>query len=322
MRIAVFGGSGFIGTRLIGRLLSHNTNICIFDKNLSGTFPHITNIGDVRSFDDLNNQIDDKVEVFINLAAEHRDDVFPSSLYYDVNVLGAINICQVARIKSVSTIIFTSSVAVYGYAPTDTDESRIPNPFNEYGSTKLLAENIFKEWQLEDPDNRRLVIIRPTVIFGEGNRGNFYKFIRQIALRKFIMIGCGDNIKSIAYVENISAFIEHTIPGSPGIYTHNYVDKPNLSMNDLVKTVRECLGVQTKMSIKIPLWIGLLVGIFFDLLAKIFRKKFNISLIRIRKFTSNSSYISSTMPSDFLPPTSLFEGIRKTIQHEFVDDVS
>ena len=45
------------------------------------------------------------------------------------------------------------------------------NYFNDYGRTKYLAEQVYKAWQAEDPESRTLVIVRPTVIFGEGNRG-------------------------------------------------------------------------------------------------------------------------------------------------------
>jgi len=58
------------------------------------------------------------------------------------------------------------------------DESGEPNYFNDYGRTKYLAEQVYKEWQAEDPENRSLVIVRPTVIFGEGNRGNVYNLVK------------------------------------------------------------------------------------------------------------------------------------------------
>ena len=44
------------------------------------------------------------------------------------------------------------------------------NPFNEYGRTKALAEDVYREWRAKDPDSRSLIIVRPTVVFGEGNR--------------------------------------------------------------------------------------------------------------------------------------------------------
>ena len=48
--------------------------------------------------------------------------------------------------KGVVCIVFTSSVAVYGFAPPNTDESGAINPFNEYGRTKCDAEQVYREW--------------------------------------------------------------------------------------------------------------------------------------------------------------------------------
>ena len=77
-----------------------------------------------------------------------------------------------SRKRYQNKIIFTSSVAIYGFAPANTGEDGKPDYFNDYGRTKYLAEQVYKKWQAEDPENRTLVIVRPTVIFGEGNRGN------------------------------------------------------------------------------------------------------------------------------------------------------
>ena len=51
-----------------------------------------------------------------------------------------------------------------------------------------------------------LIIVRPTVIFGEGNRGNVYNLFKQIASNKFLMVGDGNNKKSLAYIGNVVAF--------------------------------------------------------------------------------------------------------------------
>ena len=59
-----------------------------------------------------------------------------------------------------------------------------------------MAENIYKDWFNEDPSKRTLIIIRPTVIFGEGNRGNVYNLLNQINSKKFAMFGNGKNKKS------------------------------------------------------------------------------------------------------------------------------
>ena len=128
-------------------------------------------------------------------------------------------------------LIFTSSVAVCGFAPADTDESGKSNYFNDYGRTKYLAEQVYKAWQAEDLEIRTLVIVRPTVIFGEGNRGNVYYLLQQIALGRFLMFGDGTNRKSMAYVENVIAFIEYSLSFKPGLHIYNYIDKSDFDMN-------------------------------------------------------------------------------------------
>jgi nucleoside-diphosphate-sugar epimerase len=198
-KILVIGGSGFVGTRLIKRLVDINScSVGIFDKVCSAIFPRLTTIGDVRSLSDLQLSLPN-YSVIINLAAEHRDDVKPANLYSEVNIQGAKNICAVACEANIKKIIFTSTVAVYGFAPIGTDESGAINPFNEYGRTKYEAEKVYRDWQLADPLSRVLVILRPTVIFGEQNRGNVFNLLRSIASGSFLMIGSGKNRKSISY---------------------------------------------------------------------------------------------------------------------------
>lgn len=51
----------------------------------------------------------------MNLAAEHRDDVRPISLYDEVNVGGAQNVCVAANELGIEHIILTSSVSIYGF---------------------------------------------------------------------------------------------------------------------------------------------------------------------------------------------------------------
>jgi nucleoside-diphosphate-sugar epimerase len=257
--------------------------------------------------------------ILINLAAEHRDDVTPLTLYDEVNVQGARNLCLVAREKDIKTIIFTSSVAIYGFAPLGTDESGEVAPFNDYGRTKYEAEQVYKSWQAEDPLIRTLAIIRPTVVFGEQNRGNVYNLLQQIASGKFVMIGDGLNRKSMAYVGNVVGFIQHTLTFKPGVHTYNYIDKPDFTMNELVSWVNKLLGKSTEIKFRLPYRLGLLIGQGCDLAAKVMRKKLAISAIRVKKFCSNSVYDSAIYATGFTPPFSMLEAVDRTIKHEFLE---
>ncbi len=319
--LSVIGGSGFIGTRLCERLVCSDINFQILDKASSSAFPSQTVLVDVRCLEELRSHVAEGAAL-INLAAEHRDDVLPVSLYDEVNVVGARNLCTVAREKNVRTIVFTSTVAVYGFAPIGTVESGEIGPFNDYGRSKYEAEQVFREWQAEAPEQHTLVIIRPTVVFGEQNRGNVFSLLRQIASGHFVMVGQGENRKSIAYVENVAAFIEHSLSFEPGVHIYNYVDNPDFTMNQLVGIVKRVLGQSEKIRIRLPYLVGYSIGKAFDVVAAMTGKRFAISSIRVKKFCANSVYGSAVEDTGFVPPVSLEKALEQTVRHEFIEDHS
>lgn len=317
--ITVLGGSGFIGSTLCRRLLNNKIPFSILDIKQSKYFPEAFKNADVRFEAQLNHFIENE-SVLINLAAEHRDDVYPTTLYDEVNVEGSRNICRMARNKSIKKIIFTSSVAVYGFAKLGTNELGEINPFNDYGRTKWEAEQVYKEWQAEDPENRTLVIIRPTVVFGERNRGNVFNLLKQIASGKFVMVGDGHNRKSMAYVENVASFIEYSLNFKPGVHIYNYIDKPDFTMNSLVGRVNKILRRSEKINLRLPYFIGLTIGKFFDFIAFVTRRKLAISSIRVKKFCANSVYESAISKTGFIPPVPLLDAIERTVRYEFIED--
>jgi len=317
--ITITGGSGFIGTRLCRRLVkSKIVGFSIIDKAPSKAFPDKVKNADLRSIEALRQSVS-YGGIIVHLAAEHRDDVHPLTLYDEVNVGGARNICTVASEKGVKTIIFTSTVAVYGFAPIGTDESGTIAPFNDYGRTKYEAEQVFNSWQAENQNERTLVIIRPTVVFGEQNRGNVYNLLRQISTGLFVMVGHGNNRKSMAYVENLVAFIEYAISFKPGVHIYNFIDKPDVTMNTLVATVNRILGKSEKKSFRLPYSIGYTIGKCFDLIALSTGKRFSISSIRVKKFCANSVYNTAIDKTGFVSPVPLNQAIEKTIRYEFME---
>ena len=314
--IALIGGSGFLGG-VLSRKINSDRNF-IYDIKPSLDFPNNYTYLDVTDINDLYKHLDGN-HVIINLAAEHKDNVKPKSRYHKVNVEGAKNICDVATKKNIKCIIFVSSVAVYGFSDEIIDESHDLAPISDYGSSKAMAEEIYKKWQLEDPLRRSLVIIRPTVIFGPNNRGNLYNLIAQINKNRFLMVGTGLNIKSLAFVENITDFIIFSMRFGPGCHLYNYVDEPQLTMNALVGSIYNYLGKKA-ISIRIPYFFGMIFGYFFDMFSIITGKNFSISSIRIKKFCSNSRFKSAVSESGFKVKYSLEVALEKFITSEF--DVS
>jgi nucleoside-diphosphate-sugar epimerase len=320
MKITLIGASGFVGTRLIGLLNEYPNDYTLrnIDKNQSHFFPQITEIGDVRDVELLKNKLAN-TDLVVLLAAEHRDDVTPTSLYYDVNVEGMKNVLAAMEANGIKRIMFTSSVAVYGLNKDNPNENHIPDPFNHYGKSKWQAEQILQQWYKDHPD-WNINILRPTVIFGERNRGNVYNLLRQIASGLFLMVGDGNNVKSMSYVGNIVAFIKFLIDNvTEGYNVYNYADKPDFTTNELVSHVSKVLNKHIP-SMHFPYWLGMIGGKCFDLLAWITRKKLAISSVRVKKFCATTEFdATKAHSSGFVAPYTLGEGLARMLTFEFVN---
>lgn len=324
MKITFIGGSGFVGTRLIDILKedkTRNYQLRNIDLLNSHFHPEITEIGDVRDQQCMDEKLND-ADCVVLLAAKHRDDVHPTSLYYETNVGGMEKTLKAMEENGVKRLVFYSSVAVYGLNKHNPDENHPADPFNHYGKSKWQAEEVLQEWYKTHSD-WNINIVRPTVIFGERNRGNVYNLLKQISTGRFLMVGKGDNKKSMAYVGNIVAFTKFFIDNkTEGYNVYNYIDKPDLSMNELVGQVSKVLNKHIP-KIHFPLWLGMMGGYCFDLMAKISGKKLTISSVRVKKFCATTQFdATKVQKSGFKAPFTLAEGLKRTLEFEFIHDAA
>lgn len=316
MRITLIGASGFVGTRLID-LIKDEHQLKNIDLETSHFFPELTIHGDVRNQDQMDALLSD-TDIVVLLAAKHRDDVTPTSLYYDTNVEGMRNVLRAMEKNGLKRLLFFSSVAIYGLNKDNPDESSPADPFNHYGKSKWQAEILLQEWHKEHQD-WNIDIIRPTVIFGERNRGNVYNLLHQLATGHFFKVGKGTNVKSMAYVGNVVAFVKFMIENmTQGYNVFNYVDKPDFDMNRLTGLVCSTLGKRIP-SVRLPYWLGMTGGYLFDIVAFICRKKLAVSSVRVRKYCATTQFDSTKAHnSGFIPPYSLQEGLTRTLEFEFI----
>ena len=312
MKIAMTGGSGFIGTRLIEELKADGYEVVIID------IAHDAPV-DILHQDKLNAACAG-CDAIYHLAAAHRDDIFPRSEYYEVNGIGTQNVTKAALANNIKKIIFTSTVAVYAMNSNHADETHIPAPFNDYGKSKLEAEKYLKEWADQSADHK-VSIVRPVVVFGENNRGNVYNLITQIVSGKFLMIGAGQNKKSMAYVGNIAAFLNSRLDEDANFEVYNYADNPDFKTQELTDVIYAGLG-QNKPKFVIPYIVGLVAGYCFDALAFITRKTFPISSVRIQKFCADTTInADKAYATGFKPIYSLTEGVERMVNHDFKDHI-
>ncbi|MBB4145962.1 NAD-dependent epimerase/dehydratase family protein [Rhizobium rhizoryzae] len=200
--ILVFGGSGFIGTHMTRKLASEGHSVISVDirpprEKLDNVRYVTADVRDLSSFDPGMS-----VERIYNFAAIHTTPGHPNHEYYETNIAGATQITALARKLGVTNIVFTSSISVYGPGEDTKSETTPVAPQSPYGWSKWLAEGIHRTW-LEEDAQRRLVIVRPAVIFGPGERGNFTRLAKLMRSGFFVYPGRRDTIKGCFYVDDL-----------------------------------------------------------------------------------------------------------------------
>ena len=133
------------------------------------------------------------------------------------------------------------------------------------------------------------------------------------------MVGKGENKKSMAYIGNIVAFLETCISTDQKYGVFNYIDTPDLTMNELVSKVRFKLKGKTGVGPRLPYWLGLILGYTADLAAKISGKNLPVSSIRVKKFAVSTELKSAKASLDnFQAPFLLSQGLERTLHCEFI----
>ncbi|SDX56705.1 NAD-dependent epimerase/dehydratase family protein [Roseicitreum antarcticum] len=237
--IVVFGGAGFVGTHLLERLRKDlDTPLISVDirapKHPVDGVTYMTH--DVRDLSQLD--IGAPVPLLFNLAAVHTTPGHEPWEYYDANVRGAIEISRFARRHQTRKICFTSSISVYGPCETPLDETSTPAPKSDYGRSKLMAEQVFKDWVHEDPAHA-LVTARPAVVFGRGEGGNFTRLARMLNRGFFIYPGRKDTIKSCIHVGDLVEWMLFAVQRSDKTVLFNGAFDERYTIETIVETFRD-----------------------------------------------------------------------------------
>ncbi len=129
------------------------------------------------------------------------------------------------------------------------------------------------------------------------------------------MVGQGRNSKSMGYIGNIVEFLIRALDFGSGIHLFNYADKPDMTVKELVETVRSELGIADKPLMNLPYSFGIVGGYTFDVLSRLTGKKFPISSIRIKKFCATTTVSTHALDAiHFKAPFSLQEGLKRMIR--------
>ena len=207
MRVLVTGGAGYIGSHTCVELLEAGHEVSVVDNLSNGHEAALERVrgitkrelqftnADIRDANALDNIFKtfkpDSVIHFAGLKAVGESTADPI-MYYDVNVGGSVSLLTAMSKAGCNNIVFSSSATVYGkpqYLPYD--EKHPTNPANPYGRTKLIIENIIKDWTVVDSKRRGTILryFNPVGAHESGQIGeepigipnNLMPYIAQVA---------------------------------------------------------------------------------------------------------------------------------------------
>jgi nucleoside-diphosphate-sugar epimerase len=289
----VFGGAGFIGCHLLKRLAKIRRYERLYSVDIAE--PRFTTEGvdyvnfDIRQPIPMSLCGNNGPSDIFNFAAVHITPGHEDWEYYWTNVHGATNVCKFASDVDANNVFFTSTMMVYGPTEAPKDEDGTLEPVNAYGRSKILAEGIHRLWQAERPDRRRLTIVRPGVIYGLGERGNFTRLSHALRQRRFFFPGRTDTIKACGYVDDLVSSMIEMAERNEGVFLYNFCHPQRYTSKQICEAFSQVAGYPEPRMV-VPLWLLGLAAFGFEVLSMLGLKT-DINRARVRKLYESTNMV-------------------------------
>ncbi|MDQ8727647.1 NAD-dependent epimerase/dehydratase family protein [Bradyrhizobium sp. LHD-71] len=292
--VIVFGGAGFIGTHLLRSLVESGRHQRIVSYDIGEPSIPVSGVeyirGDVCEPIEIGGVVED-AEIY-NLAAVHTTPGHEDWEYFWTNVHGATHVCDFAAAVGCRFLLFTSSISVYGATEAPVEENSKLTPDSSYGRSKLQAEEIHRVWVRSNAD-RRLVVVRPAVIFGPGEGGNFVRLANLLSRNRFVYPGRRDTIKSCGYVGELIRSMEFARKLGRQEFTYNLCYEPRITIEEICTTFSQVAGFN-QPRITIPFKLMSIGGMAFEMLGS-FGIRTSINRARLRKLVLSTNVLPKAL---------------------------
>jgi nucleoside-diphosphate-sugar epimerase len=226
MKITITGASGFVGTNLQNYLRNH----------------HQIDTLSIRYQSDQEFEI--QTDAIIHLAGKAHDlkKVTDPNDYYQANFELTKQLFDHFIFSQATIFIFMSTVKAVADKVNDVlTEEDTANPKTHYGIAKHHAEKYILNKKL--PEGKRVFILRPCMIHGEGNKGNLNLLYKIVSKGLPWPLGSFENQRSFLSIENLCFVVKELLENNKipsGIY--NLADDEYISMNELIRLIGKSLG--------------------------------------------------------------------------------
>ncbi len=265
-RILVTGGSGFIGSFLVERLVKEGHTVRIFDNNFRGRLDYLSSVtgkveffkGDITDLKAVTKAMKG-IDTVYHLAAINGTEYFYSipDRVVSVNTKGTINMVDSLAGSDAKKFVFFSSSEVYGkpeHYPTKEEHKLVVedsrNPRFTYSGSKIIGEiythAFCKKLGID------YSIVRPHNFYGPrmGYEHVIPQFIRRVLKKeKFTVQGDGSQTRSFCYITDaVDALYEMGKRKTSGEIFNVGNDKEEYSVLELITIIEKVMGVKINPS--------------------------------------------------------------------------
>jgi nucleoside-diphosphate-sugar epimerase len=245
--ILVTGATGFIGARLTAALRAAGAEVRTFGRR-----PEAVDVaGDLRDPSSLVRAVRDCRTVFHLASVVHQRNEAAAAEHLGVGREGTARLLDAARSAGVESVVFVSSLAVYGSTfPAPVSESDPCQPDTEYGRQKLAAEKLVLDWGAA---GRRAVCLRPPMTYGAGCKGNLPRLVRAIAGGWCPPIPNTPARRSLLHVDSlVEALLRVAVHPRAAGRVFNVADEEALSTGEIYDLLMRAVG-RTPPRWRVPL---------------------------------------------------------------------
>ncbi|MBX9721985.1 MAG: SDR family oxidoreductase, partial [Candidatus Obscuribacterales bacterium] len=229
--------------------------------------------------------------------------------YETLNVQATKLLYDAAAKCGVDKFVYLSSSSVYGNRSTQMlEESAELHGDTSYAESKIAAEEYLKA----NKQIKSTTILRPSLVFGERDRGNMLPLIRQVISGKYFIVGEGSARKSLIYAKDLARAVEMILKNSTDEFEiYNMANPEPVSVKQLSESILSVAGKNSGL-ISLP---TLLVSSAAEIANIVLGKKSPLSADRLAKLTRENTVSVAKFQSkfNFKPDYNLANALAKEI---------
>jgi nucleoside-diphosphate-sugar epimerase len=254
------------------------------------------------------------VDVVYHIAAIYREAGLREDEYRAVNAEAVRTVIEAARLGGARRVVHCSTVGVHGdveHPPADEDSPLRPG--DVYQRTKLEGERVAR--QASNDTGVELVIVRPTGIYGPGDR-RLLKLFRGIARRRFVILGDGRIFYHMTYIDDLVEGFRlcGTVTAAAG-RTYILAGSEVTTLNELTAVIADEARVPAPR-LHLPVWPFWAAGVLCEAVCAPLNIEPPIYRRRVDFFTKSRAFDISRARAElnYAPAVGLRDGIRRTLQ--------